>query len=274
MNWRRLDYNLARLRSLLISCILNSIVYFQIDDSIQGGLQSVFSALSLSIIGLGVDSVSTIIYALIDTRLQFYRENSMRTYHPIIHIISLIICEAIYSLCFTLILTIIMYPSIGLNPGFDHVMTFILLLFEWLLFCGCLGQCFAYLFPNIGSGSTAAGIIISFAVNFSGYLIPYQNLNIPWKWLFWINPETFVIQAAAINQFKCNHYYTNIDKCPMVKIHTINGEKQVYIHDYIIDTYGIKYNLLWNYILYKIIAIFIIIILTYLCLINIKYITR
>lgn len=242
---------------------------------VQGGLQSKFMALSLNMMWAGMNHGIPVSSFIFYTRLTYYRENAMRTYRPVAHLISLLFVEAIASFFFLIIFNLIFYPMVGFSGDAKIVLTHFVIMYAWYLFCSTFCSVLSYILPDIGIITTVFSLTLATICTVAGFLIPYQSLKYPWKALYWINPETFIVSAVTANQFKCDSYkkgdfINNLKNCPTVLV----GENRITIQDYFEMLYGTRFDLMWNFVGYQFIAYALMIILLFIAITKVRLLSR
>lgn len=267
-SYRRLDYNLKRFQVAFFMALVLGFIYFQVDSSDQAGVQSKFSSLFSTTLFLGMNNIFGNIPILLDNRIVFYRETSMRTYSPIAQLFATAVVEIIYTFFLTLMFHTIIYFLIGFKLDAAAFCIHIVQSFLWILFCVYTGQCVAYAVPTVEVGMLFANFFILLWNVIAGFLIPYPSLKQPWKSIYWASPTMYVLQSMVANQYKGD--YSVIHNVPfgdtLIPVITL--------HDYFAKIMGIRYD----QVLYDFIAIigfiFLMLFATGVIMEKVKYVTR
>lgn len=268
MGSRRLDYNLKRYQVGFFMALMLGLVWFRVKTEDQAGVQSKWCSIFFTAYFLGMNNITGNIPILIENRLTYYREISMRTYSPIAQLFALTVMELFYTLFLSIMFQTISYFLVGFTADFVMFLFHNLLNYLFILNCVYLGQLFSYALPTPELATLISSMVLQIMNLLSGYMVPYPNMLYPWKAIYWIIPTTYVMQGVACNQFESDYHIVYGVPAP-------NGTIVDYpIRDYFIEILGIRYNQKWINVL----ALFVFIIvgrfITGVVMYKIKYISR
>lgn len=202
MNYRRLDYNLKRYQVSTAMAIIFGLIYFQVDTIDQAGAQSKFSSVFMTTMFLGINNLFSNIPVLMEQRAIFYRETSMRTYHPIAQLVGNFLAECVFTFILVFFFHTVFYFLVGFRPDIVNYLLYIFTCFIWVLLCVLSGQFLTYSAARMEITFLIGTLIFILWVTLAGFLVPYKTMGMPWKPLYWIFPCMYTVQGILTNEFK------------------------------------------------------------------------
>jgi len=139
----------------------------------------------------------------ITERALFVRERANGSYRPIAYFVSKIICDIIpLRLLPPLLFGSIVYPMIGLRPGAEHFVYFVLILvLNNIAGVGlCLGLSISS--TSTGTANLFAVLIMLFYMLFSGMLVNKNNTPPFIGWMSYVGYSQFAYEALMVNELQ------------------------------------------------------------------------
>lgn len=113
---------------------------------------------------------------------------SFAFYHPAAFVLAQIIADLPVTLIQISQFSIVLYFMSGLRVSAGAFFTYWVVIFATTLSITAMFRAIASAFSTFNSANKIAGLAISAAVTYSGYII-YKSAMHPWfVWIFWINP--------------------------------------------------------------------------------------
>eukprot|EP00667_Euglena_gracilis_P000129 EG_transcript_129 len=247
IHWRTPGYNLARFFAcIVVGLLLGSMVCQDRMDT----QQAVFASAGVQFIALmftGVLFGNTVQGLVASERTVFYRERAARMYHPLLANLAMGLTELPYITWNCAVMTCIFYWMAGLNP--DPVAFFSWFLVFWLYvgYFTCLGLFLGCLLPTQELATVVVSTTNLFGSLLCGFMLPKDSIPWWWRWLYYLNPTMYAVQAILSSQFYCNSDQSN--NCPMFTQHTISGDSQVVaVWGYVQDAFDLNYEDRWLYV--------------------------
>jgi len=231
-HWRNAPMNVTRFALLIVFAIVLGVVYYKIDRSDYGGVQSV-----LSVIFLGMSFPSSIcagsaLPTFFRQRAVYYRETTIGLYGYQIFNAAVFLVELPYIIVCCFLFITIFYFMIGFSTSAALFFQFYLMS---LLMCLCysgLSQLWLALLPNQIAANVANGLVMNLFFMFGGLFIKPSSIPIGWKWMFYIDPVPKAFIGAAMTQFYCD---TEDPTANCQKISPGAGQAAEYTYEYLKD---------------------------------------
>lgn len=204
----------AQLALNIFFAILVGLIYYQMPLTLPEALQNRSGAFFFLIINMVFGNLSAV-ELFINERAIFIHENSSGYYRTSVYFLSKIFADLIPNRIIPIfIFSAIAYYMMGLKPAFEAFMLFALT----MSLVSLAGVGLAFLVSASVSSFAMANILIAlpfvFMMVFGGYLV---NLNamLSWlSWLKWISIFRYGLNAAFINEFKGQLFYSNTTIIP------------------------------------------------------------
>ncbi|XP_049428959.1 broad substrate specificity ATP-binding cassette transporter ABCG2b [Epinephelus fuscoguttatus] len=199
----------AQLALNIFFAILVGLIYYQMPLTLPEALQNRSGAFFFLIINMVFGNLSAV-ELFINERAIFIHENSSGYYRTSVYFLSKIFADLIPNRIIPIfVFSAIAYYMMGLKPAFEAFMCFSLT----MSLVSLAGVGLAFLVSASVSSFAMANILIAlpfvFMMVFGGYLV---NLNamLSWlSWLKWISIFRYGLNAAFINEFKGQLFYSN-----------------------------------------------------------------
>ncbi|KAM9856563.1 broad substrate specificity ATP-binding cassette transporter ABCG2b [Aulostomus maculatus] len=204
----------AQLALNIFFAILVGLIYYQMPLTLPEALQNRSGSFFFLIINMVFGNLSAV-ELFINERAIFIHENSSGYYRTSVYFLSKIFADLIPNRIIPIfVFSAIAYYMMGLKPAFEAFLCFALT----MSLVSLAGVSLAFLVSASVSSFAMANILIAlpfvFMMVFGGYLV---NLNamLTWlSWLKWISIFRYGLNAAFINEFTGQFFYTNTTIIP------------------------------------------------------------
>ncbi|GLD52122.1 broad substrate specificity ATP-binding cassette transporter ABCG2b [Lates japonicus] len=204
----------AQLALNIFFAILVGLIYYQMPLTLPEALQNRSGAFFFLIINMVFGNLSAV-ELFINERAIFIHENSSGYYRTSVYFLSKIFADLIPNRIIPIsVFSAIAYYMMGLKPAFEAFLCFALN----MSLVSLAGVGLAFLVSASVSSFAMANILIAlpfvFMMVFGGYLV---NLNamLNWlSWLKWISIFRYGLNAAFINEFQGQWFYSNTTIIP------------------------------------------------------------
>jgi hypothetical protein len=110
------------------------------------------------------------------------------------------IVELPYLLVQSCIFVPISYFMIGFRLAVEPIFLFIIIFMQSITLYTFMGQFFTYLTPNAPFATMLGGLCHLIWNIFNGFLVPFPQMAVGWRWLNWASATTYVIYGLATSQ--------------------------------------------------------------------------
>ena len=249
---RDVGYNCGRIGVLIVLYLLFGIIYFDLDTSDEGGVQSMVSVVFMTTIFTGIICMNGVMPVRVRERAVSFRERSSFMYDGIPYSIAHALMEIPWITLIAFVTVLPLYFLVGMVPKassfFFHVLVNILVSYAFLSF----GQAVACTCKTIQTAQAGASGAIPIAFLFGGLYLPLPQIPVYWKWAYFMNPVAFAIQSVVAPQFEridCSGPYPNGD-CPSIMAFRGTYFEQIDILSYVEQKYDVTYAGRWYPVLY------------------------
>lgn len=132
-----------------------------------------------------------------------------------------------------IVFSLIVYWSAGLSQDFNgsRFLFFTLMQFVVAATSTQLFRLISFIMPEFDAANPVAGISIILMILFSGYIQPKNQINDGWIGFYWVNPLSWGVQAATINEYKAPKY-------DFMQCLNADCSESIRYGDYILTEYG------------------------------------
>ncbi|KAJ1018106.1 hypothetical protein NDA16_004973 [Ustilago loliicola] len=139
--------------------------------------------------------------ALTKARPLMVRERANGLYGPLPWLISYVVYDAVLMRVIpAIILSVILYWMVGLKPEADYFFEFILIAVLFHLCMALYNMLLAALIEDLSVSILFAGVFILFNIGFGGFLLNLNDLSGVFRWLQWICPMKYALEAVASHE--------------------------------------------------------------------------
>jgi ABC-type multidrug transport system permease subunit len=226
----------------IISALLNGFSFWRPGPSVTALNLKMFTIFNFVFVAPGVINQ---LQPLFIQRRDIYdaREKKSKMYSWVAFVTGLIVSEFPYlCICAVLYFACWYYPVWRLPHDSDRsgAIFFIMLIYE-LIYTG-IGQFIAAYSPNPTFAALVNPLVISFLVLFCGVFVPYDQLNVFWRyWMYYLNPFNYVVSGMLTFAIWDAKVTCNEDE--FAYFDPTNGTCAQYLSDYMAGD-GWKINLL------------------------------
>ncbi|KAK7928993.1 hypothetical protein WMY93_005388 [Mugilogobius chulae] len=204
----------AQLALNIFFAVLVGLIYFQMPLTLPEALQNRGGAFFFLIINMVFGNLSAV-ELFINERAIFIHENSSGYYRTSVYFLSKIFADLLPNRIVPIfIFSAIAYFMMGLKPDFVAFMCFALN----MSLVSLAGVGLAFLVSASVSSFAMANILIAlpfvFMMVFGGYLVDLNSMLSWLSWLRWISIFSYGLDAAFINEFKGQVFYSNQTAIP------------------------------------------------------------
>eukprot|EP00227_Mantoniella_beaufortii_P011174 CAMPEP_0197591472 /NCGR_PEP_ID=MMETSP1326-20131121/13381_1 /TAXON_ID=1155430 /ORGANISM="Genus nov. species nov., Strain RCC2288" /LENGTH=1392 /DNA_ID=CAMNT_0043156947 /DNA_START=71 /DNA_END=4249 /DNA_ORIENTATION=- len=249
---RDTSYNCGRIGVLIVLYFLFGIIYFDLDTTDEGGVQSMVAVVFMTTIFTGVICMNSVMPVRVRERSVAFRERSSFMYDGVAYSLAHALMELPWVCVIGVVTTIPLYFLVGMVPTvrslFFHVLVNVLVSYAFLSF----GQFVSCVCTTIQTAQAGASAVIPIAFLFGGLYLPYPQIPVYWKWAYFLNPVAYAIQSVVAPQFErmdCTGAYPTGD-CPSITAFRGNYFEQVDTLSYVEGKYDIDFDARWMSVLY------------------------
>ncbi|SPO30326.1 related to ADP1 - ABC transporter [Ustilago trichophora] len=139
--------------------------------------------------------------ALSKARPLMMRERANGLYGPLAWLISYVVYDALLLRVIpALLLSIIMYWMVGLKPQANYFFEFLLIAVLFHICMALYNMLLSALIEDLSISILFAGVFILFNIGFGGFLLNLNDLNGAFRWLQWICPMKYALEAVASHE--------------------------------------------------------------------------
>lgn len=222
---RDVGYNCGRIGVLCVLYILFGVIYFDLDTSDEGGVQSMVACVFMTTIFTGIICMNAVMPVRVRERAVSFRERSSFMYDGVPYALSHALIEIPWVSIIALVTVTPLYFLVGMVPTaeafFFHALVNVLVSYAFL----SVGQIMACLCATIQTAQAGTSAFIPIAFLFGGLYLPLPQIPVYWVWAYYINPVAFAIQSVVAPQFQrrgCTQYVSGVNNatdsgiCPTI----------------------------------------------------------
>ena len=244
---RDVGYNCGRIGVLVVLYLLFGVIYFDLDTSDEGGVQSMVSVVFMTTIFTGIICMNAVMPVRVRERAVSFRERSSFMYDGVPYAVAHAAMELPWIVLIAFVTVLPLYFLVGMVPKFEsfvfHVLVNVLVSYAFLSF----GQAVACVCKTIQTAQAGTSAAIPIAFLFGGLYLPLPQIPVYWKWGYYINPVAFAIQSVVAPQFEridCTGAFPDGD-CPTIVAFRGTYFEEVDVLSYVEDKYDVTYDGRW-----------------------------
>ncbi|GJQ11298.1 hypothetical protein GpartN1_g3089.t1 [Galdieria partita] len=201
--WRFPSYNWTRFVIAVVMSLLVGSAFYKFPHDQQGARNSI-AVLYMGAM-YGVMQQTSSINPMFQMRDAFYREVAAGTYYPIVYWIAIGLVEMPFSLVPGTVYVLILYFLAGFPASKFGFFYFNFFIFMWSAIS--LGQTVATFSPNPMVAYMLNPVLNSLQSALAGFVIPEPSIPVYFKWLYWIDPYRYLLEAISTNTIHNFSYY-------------------------------------------------------------------
>ncbi|XP_062091838.1 pleiotropic drug resistance protein 2-like isoform X4 [Humulus lupulus] len=233
--WRNPQYNAIRLFMAIVVGFLFGLIFWGKGDQTQKeqDLLNLMGAMYAAVLFLGATNTSSVQPIVAIERTIFYRERAAGMYSELPYAFAQVTIEIIYVAVQTFIYSLILYSTIGFPWQFFKFLWFYYFIFMSFIIFTLYGMMIVALTPNHQIAAIAMSFFLCFWNLFSGFLIPWKQIPIWWRWYYWASPVAWTIYGLITSQIG--------DVTDLV---TITQGDSITVKAYLKSSFGFEYDFL------------------------------
>lgn len=242
MYWRSPSYNFVRIVLYPLFAFIFGTTFYQLGRDSEAKVNSQIALIYNAMDFIGVINLMTVLDITCAERAVFYRERSANMYSPFPYAFALFIAELPYLVLISAFFITVEYFLVGMSTQVDSFVFFWFVFFLYISICTFLGQWMCALMPNTKVANVAVGGLSCIINLFSGYLVPFVEMKRVYKWLIYIMPSSYALNALVTSQMgicKDDHIGNG---CELIEV---DGTSQT-IASFIKETYGFNHETRFN----------------------------
>ena len=232
--WRAPEYNFTRIVLITITAVMYGITFLGQgrlgDPSSIATVQAISGAIYCMSSFVGLYNCRTAQPVASAERSVFYRESMRRLYRASVFSLASGIVELPWVLVQSILLSVIAYWMLGLQPVAWKFFYFVLVMFLNLTQFTYFGQLMVYIMPTMQLAEVLSSFLNSVFLVFSGYFAPYPTMPAGWKWLVRVVPLSYTLAGLTGSQLSDS----------TVPMQTIEGQNTT-VGAYTVDLFGPTY---------------------------------
>jgi ABC-type multidrug transport system ATPase subunit/ABC-type multidrug transport system permease subunit len=195
--WRNPQYNFMRLFLFPLYAVIFGTTFYQLETDSLKKINSHIGLIYNSMDFIGVINLMTVLEITCAERAVFYRERMSNYYGPLPYSLSLFFAEIPYLVVVIASFVTIEYWLVGWNDNAGDFFFFLLIFYLYTSLCTYIGQWMSALMPNAKVANVAVGALSCLFNLFSGYLLPRPAMESWYKWIQYIMPSSYSLNALV-----------------------------------------------------------------------------
>ncbi|KAG1708964.1 hypothetical protein DVH05_022596 [Phytophthora capsici] len=247
MYWRTSSYNLTRFLISIMLGLVFAIAYVGAEYSTYQGVNSGLGMVFMTQSYMAFIIFSSVVPVSIQERSSFYRERSAQTYNALWYFVGATLVEIPYCFVESLLFMVIYYPMVGFTGGMEFLAYWVNLS-GLILLQAYLGQCLAYVAPNLEVASVFVILVNYIWVTFTGFNPPVASIPRGYRWLYHLTPNKYTYASLISIVF---------GDCPSGGDGNQLGCKRmtgapptlrsgITVSEYLEDTFSAKHSEIWS----------------------------
>eukprot|EP00668_Euglena_longa_P038083 GGOE01049057.1.p2 GENE.GGOE01049057.1~~GGOE01049057.1.p2 ORF type:complete len:169 (-),score=61.52 GGOE01049057.1:295-801(-) len=141
---------------------------------------------------------------------------------------------------------------VGLSSSPTAFFSWFLVFWLYVVYFTYFGLLLGCVMANGELATVMAGAFTSLGSLMSGFMLPKDSIPWWWRWLYYLNPMTYAVQALLSSQFYCEAADMDADhpgNCSMFDQQTISGgSNMVAVWKFVKDMFNLDYDDRWLYV--------------------------
>ncbi|PWA74787.1 pleiotropic drug resistance protein 3 [Artemisia annua] len=201
--WRSPSYNLMRSLHMLFASFLFGLLFWNQGKKIhnQQSLFNVLGSMFSAVLFCGINNSSSVIPYVSMERTVLYRERFCGMYASVAYAFAQVTIEFPYLFAQSIAFTCITYPMIGYYWSAYKVFFYFYTFLCTLMYFTYLGMLLVAMTPNFPVAAILQSTFYTMFNLFAGFLIPKPKIPNWWKWLYYLIPTSWTLNAMLTSQF-------------------------------------------------------------------------
>nr|XP_043620927.1 pleiotropic drug resistance protein 3-like isoform X2 [Erigeron canadensis] len=201
--WRSPSYNLMRSMHMVFASFIFGLLFWdqgrKIDN--QQSLFTVLGSMFAAVLFCGINNSSSVIPYVSMERTVLYRERFSGMYASLAYALAQVTIEFPYLFGQSLVFICITYPMIGYYGSAYKIFCYFYIFLCTLLYFTYMGMLLVALTPSFPVAAILQSAFYTIFNLFGGFLIPRPKIPIWWKWLYFLTPTSWSLNAMLTSQF-------------------------------------------------------------------------
>nr|XP_043619509.1 pleiotropic drug resistance protein 3-like isoform X2 [Erigeron canadensis] len=201
--WRSPSYNLMRSMHMVFASFFFGLLFWdqgrKIDN--QQSLFTVLGSMYAAVLFCGTTNSSSVIPYVSMERTVLYRERFSGMYASLAYALAQVTIEVPYLFGQSLVFFCITYPMIGYDWSAYKVFCYFYAFLSTLMFFTYLGMLMVAMTPSFPVAAILQSAFYTILNLFGGFLIPEPKIPNWWKWLYYLAPTSWSLNAMLTSQF-------------------------------------------------------------------------
>ena len=244
--WRAPHYNFIRIMMTFLIALVYGLTYLNEAKAVRPGSDPAGVSVVQNIMGLifsmaifnGMFNCMAIMPIIGAERTVFYREKAASMYAPRALALAQGIAELPYLAVQAITMVSISYWMVGFQPVAWKFFYFLLMFFLAVTMYTFMGQCFVIGTPNQLLAQLIAAFLNQIFSMFNGFLVPYPQTPVGWKWLSRASPTTWILYGMGASQMADSNV-------PFLSTNPNSTAPAGTIGDFVENFFGYDYGFIW-----------------------------
>jgi ABC-type multidrug transport system ATPase subunit/ABC-type multidrug transport system permease subunit len=239
--YRNVEYNFTRITVLCGLMLLFGTIYYKVDASDVGGIQSMVSTMFFTTVFIAMLCMNTALPVLVRERAVFNRERFSYMYQAEAYGLAYDIVELPWTAIVILTCVPIVYFMTGFTPTASAFFSYALVTYVFTYTLLSLGMAAAAFFSTVDVAQAVVGFVLPLMFVFGGLFISVPNIPTGWRWANTIDPIRYAFTALIPAQFYC--VATPTTTCPTII--NLQGQSEDRFQ-YVEANFDAPYSMRWN----------------------------
>ena len=193
-----------RFAQTVIFAVITGALYFNLPKT-QQGLRDKFGAIFFLTVNSAMTGIVGTITTFPEQRLLFERERDNNMYPTTLYVITKTLVQLPENILFSAVYCVIIYFMVGLDSEFYE---FFIGLSLSILATGSVGLIIGVFAANPGEAMNIMPVAFIPFLLFAGFLVSLDQIPAFLRWLQWIDPFKYMIEALTISEYDGVEYET------------------------------------------------------------------
>ncbi|KAM0951250.1 putative ABC transporter, AAA+ ATPase domain, ABC-2 type transporter [Dioscorea sansibarensis] len=201
--WRSPSYNMVRLIFILFVSLVMAALFWKQGKTLnnQQSLFNILGSMNQAVLFNSINNCSLVMPFVVTERVVLYREKFAGMYSPWAYSLAQVVIEIPCAFIQAVLLTILVYPTIGYYWSAYKFLWFLYTMFCSILSFVYLGMLIVSLTPNLQVATISSSFFYQSSTLFSGFIISGPHIPKWWIWLYYILPLSWTLNGFFTSQY-------------------------------------------------------------------------
>eukprot|EP01132_Coremiostelium_polycephalum_P005159 gene5159-6421_t len=185
------------LRSLALAFVTGTLYLNMAKD--QEGVTNRISFIFFTSTFASISCLSNI-PVLFEERTLFYREIDSGTYRHAAYVLTLILSDLPFTMCYSLLFSIPIYWMSGLERDAEKFLIFIAIYYMYLQILVSFSQFLGFVSPNLSVANEISGITFSIFCLFAGFIVQKDHIPNYFRFLNYVSFTKYLVESLTVNE--------------------------------------------------------------------------